>query len=313
MKELFIDREFKSATLRIIEEADRIIEEYQEMGFALTLRQLYYQFVARGILPNKQTEYKRLGSIINDARLAGLLDWDAIEDRTRNVRKANTWDDPQQILNAVAQQYQENPWQDQPYAPEVWIEKDALIGVIEPICNRMRLPYFACRGYASQSEVYAAGKRFAQTRWEGKIPVVFHLGDHDPSGIDMTRDNASRLSLFSRGDVEVHRLALNMDQVDHYNPPPNPAKDTDSRAGQELADGSFTPGSYRDIYGESSWELDALDPPVIEALIQSALDAIIDPRKWAETMENEEANKADLERVSEDWEDVAKWLRNRET
>ena len=123
--EKFITKKFRSSTLAIIAQANGIIAEYQAMGFTLTLRQLYYQFVARDLIPNKQSEYKRLGETINNARLAGLIDWSAIEDRTRNVRRTAMWDNPQSILDAVAAQYQENPWDTQKYAPEVWIEKDA--------------------------------------------------------------------------------------------------------------------------------------------------------------------------------------------
>jgi hypothetical protein len=294
MRELFVPKSFRADTLLIIDQANVIVEEYQEMGFSLTLRQLYYQFVARAIIPNKQSEYKRLGSIINDARLAGLIDWSAIEDRTRNVRKSPSWSSPQSILDAVATQYQENPWLNQDCAPEVWIEKDALIGVIEPICQRMRVPYFACRGYASQSEVYSAGKRFADHIDIGRTPIVFHLGDHDPSGLDMTRDNGARLEMFARDGVEVRRLALNMDQVRQYNPPPNPAKDTDARF-----------AGYADEFGDESWELDALDPPVIERLIQSALDSIIDADAWDASMSAESDNRDKLATTAAKWDEVS--------
>lgn len=297
-REQFIDTQFRKAKLAVIEQANVIIAEYQRMGFTLTLRQLYYQFVSRDLIANKQTEYKRLGDIINDARLGGLIDWNAIEDRTRNVRSVAMWSSPQSILDAVAAQYREDPWGDQPYSPEVWIEKDALVGVIEPICNRMRVPYFACRGYASQSEVYSAGKRFATAIREGKRPIVFHLGDHDPSGLDMTRDNGDRLRMFARRGVMVKRLALNMDQVEQYNPPPNPAKDTDSRFGEYLAE-----------FGDESWELDALNPPVIEALIQEALDEIIEPDAWKTVMDREGDSRGDLEAVAERWVEVSEYLR----
>lgn len=310
-KELFVERSFKPATLRLIETANEIIAEYQDLGFTLTLRQLYYQFVARDVLPNKQSEYKRLGSIVNDARLAGLLDWTAIEDRTRNVRTSPAWTSPEDVMRAVADQYQENPWLSQQARPELWIEKDALIGVIEPVCQRMRVPYFACRGYASQSEIYSAGKRFAAHRRQGLRPIVYHLGDHDPSGVDMTRDNRDRLSMFARRGVEVVRLGLNWDQVEEYDPPPNPAKETDSRAGAELEDGSFTPGSYRDLYGESSWELDALDPTVIDGLIQSALDEIIDNDDragWNAALDQEAERKVGLDRAATRWDEVAAFL-----
>ena len=128
--ECFITKNFHDATLTLIQRANEIIAEYEAQGFALTLRQLYYQFVARRLLENRQSEYKRLGSIINDARLAGLIDWDSIEDRTRELRSHAHWDDPSEIVAACASQYREDLWASQEHRPEVWIEKDALVGII---------------------------------------------------------------------------------------------------------------------------------------------------------------------------------------
>jgi len=287
--------------MEIINKANSIIAEYNRMGYQLTLRQLYYQFVSRAIIPNKQTEYKRLGEIVNNGRLAGLIDWDAIEDRTRNLRVINMWNAPEDVISASASQYKENPWDNQHYAPEVWIEKDALVGVIEPICNSMRVPFFACRGYTSQSEQYWAGKRLGAHQRRGKRPIIFHLGDHDPSGLDMTRDNQDRLSMFARQGIIVRRLALNYDQVEEYNPPPNPAKDTDSRF-----------ENYRAEHGEFSWELDALNPPVIKGLIEAALNEIIDRDAWDDSMSGETENRNDLEAAAERWDDVVSWLHETE-
>lgn len=297
--EAFVEKTFRGGSMAIIDKADQIIGEYQQQGFTLTLRQLYYQFVARGLIANKQTEYKRLGSIINDARLAGLLDWSAIEDRTRNVRSVSTWDDPSDILQAVANQYRSKRWDTQPCHVEVWIEKDALVGVIEPVCEELLIPYFACRGYTSQSEQWRAGKRFRRALDEGKSVVVLHLGDHDPSGIDMTRDNLERLAMFAESaDVEVRRLALNFDQVKRHKPPPNPAKESDSRI-----------GGYSAVYGGKCWELDALDPPVIDKIIRDAVDEVLDQDAWAEAVDRENRQRNILTKLSTRWEDVADWLR----
>jgi len=302
MKQAFIDKNFHINSLAIIKQAERIMNEYAEQGFVLTLRQLYYQFVARGILPNKQTEYKRLGSIINDARLAGYLDWDMIEDRTRNLISPPAWSSPQQIIRAVADQYQEDLWRTQDYRPEVWIEKEALVGVVVPICQELRLPYVACRGYFSQSEQYAAGRRFRDYARRGQRVIILHLGDHDPSGIDMTRDNQDRQHMFSGyGRVEVKRLALNMDQIEQYNPPPNPAKETDARF-----------AGYRDEYGDESWELDALEPQVISNLIRDAVDEIRDTDRWEETEREEQAHKRQLELVEENWGEVVDFVENKD-
>lgn len=291
--ETFINRSFRADSLSIIDQANEIIEDYAEQGFTLTLRQLYYQFVARDLIPNRQSEYKRLGSIINDARLAGLIPWDAIEDRTRNVKEVSAWESPRSIVQAVASAYREDPWKGQSVRPFVRIEKDALLGVIEPVCERWSVPYIACRGYSSQSEMYAAGKRFERLIAEGVTPVVLYLGDHDPSGIDMTRDNQERLSMFAWDAVEVRRLALNYDQVERYRPPPNPAKETDSRCGPYIAQ-----------FGDKSWELDALDPRAIDGLIDAEIAGLVDDDLWNEAKAEEERNRSILRAVHEQWDEV---------
>lgn len=140
---------------------------------------------------------------MNDARLAGLMDWTHLEDRTRNLRSLSHWSDPRDILDSAAAGYRTDKWAHQPYRPEVWIEKDALVGVIEGVCEANDVPYFSCRDYTSQSEVWGAAQRLLRHVRRGQIPVVLHLGDHDPSGLDMTRDITDRLGLFLGQDVEL--------------------------------------------------------------------------------------------------------------
>ncbi len=273
-REQYIEKNFKPASRDIIEKANEIIEEYAQQGFSLTLRQLYYQFVARDLIPNTQRSYKRLGSIVNDGRLAGLIDWLAIEDRTRNLVSNPHWDTPADVIDSARQSYGIDMWANQEHRVEVWIEKEALAGVIEPVCKELDVAFFACRGYVSQSEQWRAGMRYRSSyNRQSQQTVVLHLGDHDPSGIDMTRDNKDRLSMLAgyRGAPEVVRIALNMDQVEEYQPPPNPAKLTDSR----FAD-------YAMQYGDESWELDALEPRVIIDLIREHVDNWRDPDKWSE-------------------------------
>lgn len=296
MKYCYVERKFSPGSARIIEQANEIIIDYQQQGFTLTLRQLYYQFVSRDLIPNKQTEYKRLGSIINDARLAGLIDWTAIEDRTRNLRTVPSWDGPSDIVRAAANSFKLDLWKDQENYCEVWIEKDALVGVIEPICQKLRVPFFACRGYTSQSEQWVSAMRLAKRTQRGKDVTIFHLGDHDPSGIDMTRDNEDRLRTFiaEHGAVDmfhVERLALNMDQVRKYRPPPNPAKVTDSRF--EV---------YAATHGDKSWELDALDPKVISNLIKKHVDTLIDDEAWQHALAREEEGTIKLEEFATNME-----------
>ena len=213
----YVGKNFRADALEVIARAEQICQEYAAAGYDLTLRQLYYQFVARGWLPNRQESYKRLGSIVNDARLAGLIDWDHLVDRTRNLATLPSWDSPQSILDAVASQYREAKWANQPEAVEVWVEKEALAGVIARPADRWQVPYFSCRGYVSQSEMHAAGQRIRRLERAGRKVTVIHLGDHDPSGLDMTRDIRDRLEIFGCAAV-VNRIALNMDQVEAYQP-----------------------------------------------------------------------------------------------
>lgn len=283
MYETFIEKRFHPATQNIINKANIIIDDYQQQGYTLTLRQLYYQFVARDYLPNTQASYAKLSKIISDARLTGWIDWTAIEDRTRNVRSLPTWSSPREILDSAIYSYRTNKWGNQPYIIEVWIEKEALIGVIARICNEYEVSYFACRGYTSQSEQWRAAKRFENYIKNGQIPIVLHLGDHDPSGIDMTRDNKERLELLSRYEVEVKRLALNYDQVETYNPPPNPAKLTDTRA-----------DSYISKFGNYSWELDALEPSIINDLIKKEIELYRDEILWQKALEKQERQREEM-------------------
>lgn len=284
----YIEKRFSRGSRDIIDKANAIIAEYSQQGYNLTLRQLYYQFVSRDMLANKQSEYKRLGSIINDARLAGLISWRAIHDRTRNLQVWSSFPSIAEALDDTAESFRFNPWLEQDAYIEVWIEKDALVGVIENICSEWRVPYFACRGYNSQSEQWAAGLRLKNRSSSGKEVHILHLGDHDPSGIDMTSDNRDRLSMFAGKPVELHRLALNIDQVRKYNPPPNPAKDTDAR---------FT--GYVKQFGPECWELDALEPKVISKIIEKEIIKLVDQERWAETLDREKAAQQQIRDLAE--------------
>ena len=272
--------------------ANEIISSYREQGFDLTLRQLYYQFVSRDLTPNTERSYKNLGTVIDKARKAGMIDWEAIVDRTRSLRGNNHWESPSQIVRACAVQFRYDLWENQENRVEVWIEKDALVGVIQGVCSRWDVDYFACRGYNSQSEQWRAGRRLKRYREQGQNPIVLHLGDHDPSGIDMTDDNRGRLTMFSGDVVEVRRLALNMDQVEQYGPPPNPTKLSDSRAEE-----------YVRRFGHECWELDALEPRTIVDLIDRTIAELVDPdQREADEQRQHEARMA-IETVADSMRD----------
>ncbi len=288
MKIAYIQKRFNIKSRVMIQDANKIIEEYLAQGYELTLRQLYYQFVSRDLIPNTMRDYKNLGSIINDARLAGLISWTAIVDRTRNLVSNSHWEGPADIIEACANQFQIDKWADQENRVEVWVEKDALIGVIERACRGLDVSFFSCRGYTSQSELWAAGRRLADYKKRGQTPVIIHLGDHDPSGKDMTRDIGDRLAMFM-GGCEVNRIALNMNQIQKYNPPPNPAKLTDSRA-----------NAYVKEFGGESWELDALDPKVLHQLIEKTVLKYRDEKKWNAALKIQKNHCARLGEVAEE-------------
>lgn len=299
----YINKRFNPLSEALLERSTVIIEEYAAQGFDLTVRQVYYQFVARDWLPeswadpltgskNNMKSYGKLQSLLSEGRLAGVLDWEAIVDRTRNVQRNSHWDSPQSIVKDCAKAFQVDKWELQHYRPEVWIEKDALVGVISGICSELDVPYFSCRGYTSQSEMWRGAQRFIKSSRMVQVPIVIHLGDHDPSGLDMTRDIVDRLSLFSGEQMEVHRIALNRDQIDKFDPPPNPAKLSDTRAKAYVAE-----------FGYESWELDALEPQVLVDLIDQTVRSFRDEELWEEHCQEEQDCIDRLVEVSDRWDE----------
>jgi hypothetical protein len=280
------DVSFRSRSLEQIACINRIFEEYSIQGYSLTLRQVFYQLVARGVIENSEKSYKNIGNLINNGRLAGLVSWTAVEDRTRNIRALSHWSSPQEIITDISDYYCRNLWENQSRYVEVWIEKDALIGIVEPTAQQYDVPCFSCRGYVSQSEMWAAAQRFIQKHEEGKECKIIHLGDHDPSGIDMTRDITDRLKAFG-AKVRIDRIALNRDQIDAYNPPPNPTKITDTRA-----------SGYIRLHGSSSWELDALEPRILASLIAGKIKDNLDQLLFDAAIERQETERAQIKAMS---------------
>ena len=204
----YIEKSFRKDKLILIDKINEVIRNYTMQGYNLTLRQVYYQLVARAIIENNERSYKNIGNLISDARLAGLIDWNAIEDRTRNMRGNSHWVTPGQIIDSAAYSYHLDHWKGQENCVEVWVEKDALIGIVGQICGQLDVNFFSCRGYVSQSEMWGAAQRLKRMQEQGQNVVLLHLGDHDPSGKDMSRDIQDRLRTFDAYDVEFRRLAL---------------------------------------------------------------------------------------------------------
>jgi hypothetical protein len=282
MKECFIDWRPAGKSKNLLSKVMDVINSYEAQGYILTLRQLYYQMVSRDYIPNSIQSYSNMGNLVSNARLAGIIDWDSIEDRVRVAQGRQHWDSPEDILLASSRYYRDH-WEIQPQYVEVWCEKDAVSNILQPVCSRYDVTFMANRGYSSQSAMYEAHQRLENKIQDDKEVFVIYFGDHDPSGLDMTRDIEDRMGLFLYGEGafnNVEREALNMDQIRQYNPPENPAKTTDSRYKK-----------YRFEHGVSSWELDALEPAVLSKLVEDAILRHVDMDLFHEVDEEIEKHK----------------------
>lgn len=296
-----------------LEAINSIIEEYQEEGYTLTLRQLYYQLVSRDVVPNKQSEYSKLSTLLKEGRMGGIVDWDAIEDRLRKPQSPSSFESPKSILDACIEQYELPRQGGQKTYIEVWVEKDALSGVLKRVTEKYHVPILVNRGYSSVSAMFDSYERFSRKVDSGKKILILYLGDFDPSGMDMIRDIKDRITeffkkdaidifetldisvqqemydtvynqynehevIFSQAEIAeitadeyfklwveenfiVKPIALTKEQINLYNPPPNPAKITDPRAKEFIKK-----------HGATSWEVDALKPEVLNSLLTRSIE-----------------------------------------
>lgn len=277
---------------------NQIIEDYQAQGYVLTLRQLYYQLVSRDVVPNEQKEYKKLGILLKEGRMAGIVDWDAIEDRLRKPQKPSSFDSPVDILSAAIGQYERPRMENQGTYVEVWVEKDALSGVLKRVTNKYHVPILVNRGYSSASAMFDSYQRFRNAYDIGQKIKILYLGDYDPSGIDMIRDIRERTLEFMMGgsanietledaakeyQFSVESIALTIEQINQYEPPPNPAKMSDPRANKFVAQ-----------HGDTSWEVDALKPEVLNKLLDDAILENINLKTYESIVNSEAADKDKL-------------------
>lgn len=266
--------------LKVINE---IIEEYAQQGYKLTLRQLYYQLVSKDIIPNQSKEYAKLSTLLVKGRMAGFVDWDAIEDRIR-VPFIPYW--VHGVAHAVEdtiEQYRLDRQDNQEVYIELWVEKDALSGVLKRITTHYHINLMVNRGYSSCTAMYDAFNRLKRAERKGKETYILYLGDHDPSGLDMIRDIKDRLDEFGVSPEVIH-LGITKKQIEQYNPPPNPAKITDPRAKW-----------YIEKHGNTSWEVDALNPKVLHELVRKHVESLIDMNLFNEKLNQEENDKEKLQ------------------
>lgn len=328
MREFVKSHKFSEEAMSLVSKCAGIVRNFQSRGFRMTLRQLYYQLVKDNIIPNQEKQYKRLSALLSDARLMGFIDWSAIEDRIRRPSMPLEFEDLDHRIDVALDNYRLPRWATQKHYVELWVEKDALAGILSPLASEFHVPMMVNRGYSSQTAMYDAGKRFLTGVFgadvklpymtladylkgteQGEKPnsfmketfvlnreklpeakrdaILFYLGDHDPSGEDMVRDIQERLEMYGVA-LDVRKLALTMDQVEEYDPPPNPAKMTDPRAAE-----------YVDKHGDTSWEVDALGPDVLDQVIRDSFEEVIDQEAMDEIIEREESDKKLLRKAVE--------------
>jgi hypothetical protein len=283
MKESFVEHRFNTKAMELIGKCNVIVADYLSQGLRLTLRQLYYQCVTRNYFPNVERSYKNLSSLLSDARLAGLVDWAAIEDRVRVPRYPTEFGSLDDLVDAALNSYRLPRWAGQPNYCELWVEKDALSGVLAPMARDFHVTLSVNRGYSSQSSMYESSKRFIE-HGDAECTILY-LGDHDPSGEDMVRDIRDRMQTFG-ANVEVRKIALTMTQIEKYNPPPNPAKTSDPRSAEYIAK-----------HGNESWEVDALPPDVLQKLIRREIAALLDKNLLNDVLKKEESDKEALKKA----------------
>lgn len=265
---------------------DHALEIAGEYSGNLTVRQLYYQLVARGYIPNSQESYKRLVGILREARLSGEFPFEWLLDRTREARPGRFTGNQDIIEDALASTADElrrapeawlwrDRWFGQTTHVSVWVEKEALAGVFEGPCDELGVSWFVLRGYSSLS---------ALSQWAEQVAgavdrsasidraVVLYFGDHDPDGWEIPRSaerNVEAISLVRSLDlppVLFRRVALVRQQIEEFNPPPFPAKETSSRFASYVAEHGL----------RDAWELDALRPEVLDRLIRDEVAACFD-------------------------------------
>jgi hypothetical protein len=295
-----------------LELINSIIEDYASQGLVLSLRQLYYQLVTKNVIPNKQKEYKKLSVLITEGRMAGVVDWDAIEDRLRVPYTPSSWSNAKDIVDSAVNSFAMPRQFGQPVHIEVWIEKDALSGVLSRVTSPYHIPILVNRGYSSTSAMHDSFNRFYHAHKQGQKIRILYLGDHDPSGLDMVKDIEERILEFFFGrhfeqgkrnkripynmfrvyleqiglDFEIDQIALTKEQIRKYKPPHNPAKQTDSRYEK-----------YHAEHGAKSWEVDALKPEVLNRIVEKGIAGYLDRDQFERMVKSEEKERNILKSI----------------
>lgn len=244
----------------------------------MTVRQVYYQLVARQVIRNNDGQYKRVSRLLVEGRKDGTIPWNWVEDRLRRPRSVSMWDDLADFAQTAVRAYRRDVWQSQPNYVETWLEKDALSGIFEDILRAYGVTLNVGRGYDGWDSIRNAAGRMRY----GAGVTILYFGDFDPSGEDMARSLADRLAFFDCYP-EIIKCALTAEDITRYNLPPDPAKRSDSRAAEFIAKN-----------GDVSVELDALPGAVLRQRIRQEIETRLDLDALAEVQQIERDERQKL-------------------
>jgi len=223
----------------------------------MTVRQVFYQASVRGIVEKSESGYDRVQHDLVLMRRAGDLPYGWLVDNTRWQRKPQTFGSVEEALRETAELYRKALWNDVDQYVEIWLEKDALSGVIYPITSLYDVPLMVARGYASLSFLHE-GAEYIRALDDGVSTYIYHLGDFDPSGKDAAEKIEQTLrEMAPAAQIYFEQLAVLPEQIERWNLPTRPTKKTDSRAKG---------------FGEISVELDAIQPDMLRSLVQVTLE-----------------------------------------
>ncbi len=254
-----------------------------EDDYPMTVRQVFYQAVSRKLIEKTEAAYKTVVCrLLGLMRRSGELPFDRIADNTRWMRKPDTYTGLVSMLEETARNYRRALWRDQRAYVEVWLEKDALAGVLYNVTGAWDVPLMVTRGYPSLSFLFDAAEAIAR---QGKPAHLYYFGDHDPSGVDIPRKVETDLTEFSCGaEIHFERVAVTRGQIEEWDLPTRPTKKTDSRsAGFE---------------GESV-EVDAIPAAQLRALVEACITKHVDEKQLEQTRRIEEQERETLLRMPE--------------
>ena len=285
--------QIKISKEKIITTVSEIIDSYTTR---LTLRQIFYQLVVRHMIPNTMNQYKRLSKILVDARHAGQINWESMEDRTRTItggdRTEGTpeewFDSAKYYLNNCWRYFKLPHWLNQENYVEVWFEKQALEGIFDSATSHHNIVQLACKGYSSHDVGYKLQQRVSSLTDSRKAHILY-FGDWDPSGLDIYRFIQDMAEMFDL-TISFERIAITQDQIQQHQIPPMMAKSSDSRYAKFTAN-----------FGQDVVELDALDPDVLSDLIDECVKKHFDFDEHTNTLQKQKEGEEEIKRLINDY------------